>query len=67
LDSKVSATSGFYFLKGRVETLEQIEARGDKSDRILLDNMKCNGWNQVVRTSSFTLPLEKGDVVLSYS
>lgn len=48
-----------------LETLEQIEARGLQSERILLSNMKCNGWNEVVRTESWTLPLEKGDVVLS--
>lgn len=68
LDSKVTKTSGMYFLPHcKIETIKEIKARGLDNERILLDNMKCNGWERVVTTTSgwkITLPLEKNDVVL---
>jgi hypothetical protein len=69
LDSKVTKRSGAYFLGGNVETIDQVEQRNDPTERILLSNMKCNGWNQiVVNTNSWktTQPLRDGDVVLDW-
>lgn len=67
LDSKEIASSGMYYLGGKIQTIEEIEARNDPSERILRDNMRSNGWNRcLVNTNSWkwTSPLEDGDVVL---
>ena len=42
LDSRQIAKSRFYWLGGIVETREQVEARNDPRDRILIDNMGNN-------------------------
>ena len=68
LDSRVTRTSGFYYLHGKVETLAEIEARNDPNERILRDNMRGNGWDRVVTNTKgyrWTQPLEKDDVVLA--
>lgn len=67
LDSKVSATSGMYYLGGEIFNLEQIKAKNDPDDRTLISNMEHNGWNQVVvNTNSWkwTQPLNENDVIL---
>jgi len=67
LDSKVTETSGVYYLGGEIQTLEQIKAKGDPADSILISNMECNGWDRVViNTNSWrwTQPLNDGDIVL---
>lgn len=67
LDSKVTARSPLYYFGVKVETLTEIEARRDPSDRILIANMRTNDWQRVVTTTSgwkATMPLREGDVVL---
>ena len=67
LDSQVIATSPMYYLGGVVETLEAVKARADATDRILIDNMECNGWERIITNDNswrFTAPLLPGDVVL---
>lgn len=67
LDSKVTAKSGMYYIGGKVETVDEIEARNDPEERILLSNMRCNGWDRgVVNTNSWrwTQPLMENDTVL---
>ncbi len=56
--------SGMYYVNCRVQTLEDIEAEGPV---ILLENMKCNGWDRVVSPRegwAWTQPLREGDIVL---
>ena len=68
LDSQEIKRSGIYYLGGEVVTLEDIRARNDPKDKILISNMECNKWNKiVVNTNSWkwTQPLEKNDVVLN--
>ena len=68
LDSRVIKTSGMYYLHGKVETVEEIEARNDPSERILVQNMRGNGWARVVTNTKgyrWTQPLEENDVVLA--
>jgi len=70
LDSKVSATSPKYYLGGKVETLAQVEARNLPDERILLGNMKCNGWERIItNTNSWkvTQPLMPDDIVLDWT
>jgi hypothetical protein len=70
LDSKESASSAFYWLGGKVETLAEVEARNDPSERILLGNMRINGWARVVTNTNswrWTQPLHDGDTVLDYT
>lgn len=70
LDSKVTKTSPLYFLGGRIETLEEVEARNDPNEAILRSNMKSNGYEKcVVNDNSWrwTFPLERDDVVLDFT
>lgn len=67
LDSKVASRSPLYYFGVKVETLTEIEARGEPNDRILIANMRGNGWASVVTTTSgwkASMPLREGDVVL---
>lgn len=69
LDSQVSARSPMYFLGGKVETLEEVEARATKEDQILLSNMRGNGHKRIVTNNNswrWTQPLEESDVVLEF-
>lgn len=68
LDSKEACSSPMYYLGGRVETVETIEARANPNERILLSNMKCNGWDRVIVNDNswrWTQPLDKNDIVLT--
>ena len=70
LDSKVVRRSGFYFLGGKVETVEEVRTRNDPKEKILLSNMEGNGYKRIViNTNSWkwTQPLEENDVVLEYT
>lgn len=66
-DHRETARSGRYYLGGKVETLEQIKARGLADDEILISNMEGNGWDRVITNGNsyrVTQPLEPDDVVL---
>lgn len=68
LDSKVIAKSGIYFINGVVETLEEIKAKGDPNNRILISNMECNGWDKVVTTHNpykWTQPFGVNDAIVT--
>lgn len=70
LDSRNIAESNFYYLGGEVFTLEQVKARNDKSDRILISNMEGNGYDRVlVNYNSYkvTLPLRQDDIILAFT
>ncbi len=65
--TKETKTSGMYFLGGTIYTLEQIKARNDPNDRILIRNMESNGVNRVVEnTNSYktTRLFEDGDTFI---
>jgi hypothetical protein len=67
LDSKELAKSPMYYIGGKVETLEEIEARNEPREEILRSNMRSNGYDRVWRTTEgwqWTQPLGKDDVVL---
>lgn len=69
-DSKITKYSPLYYLGGKVETLEEVEARNDPSERILRDNMRCNKWDRIITNTNswrYTRPLDKGDVILDYT
>lgn len=70
LDSKETAKSCFYYLGGRVETREQVEARNDPNERILRSNMSINRWDKIIINDNswrFTAPLHDTDVVLDWT
>lgn len=67
LDSKEIARSPVHYFNVKVEALAEVEARNDPSERILLDNMRINGWDRIVTTTTgwkWTQPLREGDVIL---
>lgn len=69
LDSRTTKTSGRYYLGGDVLTLEDIRARNDEKDKILISNMENNGHDRVIenRNSWRTVqPLEADDTVLDF-
>lgn len=68
LTTKVVANSVFYFMSGKVETIEQVRQRNDPKERILLSNAEDNGHRRVIHITrgwSWTQPLDDGDVVLN--
>lgn len=67
LDSKVIATSPMHYIGGKVETLDDVAARSDPREAILLSNMRCNRWNRIWRSTAgwaWTQPLSDDDVVI---
>ena len=67
LDSKETCHSPMYYLGGKVETIDEVKARGDSNDRILISNMQSNGYGRVVTNINswkWTQPLNDDDVVL---
>lgn len=70
LDSIQTDRSCFYWLGGKIETLEEIEARNDPDEKILRSNMRNYGYAAVVvNTNSwkFTAPLDSDAIVLKYT
>ena len=56
-----------YYVGGKTETLEEIEARNDPEEEILRINMRNNSISRIWRTTegwSWTQPLNADDVVL---
>lgn len=64
LDSRVIQESGLYFIGGRVSTVDEIEARNDPRDSILIGNMRRNDYHRVVETGRGTYPLGANDRVV---
>lgn len=63
-------TSHMYYLGGKVETLEEVEARNLPEESILRSNMRNNDIQRIlVNCNSYksTMPLNEGDVVLDMS
>ncbi len=69
LDSSVSDRSPLYYLGGQIETIDEVRARADPAERIMLSNMECNGWTRIITNTNswrWTQPLKDGDVVLDF-
>jgi hypothetical protein len=67
LDSKETARSGFYYVGGKVETLDDVIARDDPKESILRGNMEINKWHRIWTSTTgwkWTQPLCDDDVVL---
>ena len=66
-DSSVKKTSGTYFINCKVRTLAEVEADADPTEKILLSNMKGNGYSAIAQPLTdwkWTQPIREGDVVL---
>jgi hypothetical protein len=69
-DHKETETSGRYYLGGEIQTLEQIKAKNDPQDSILISNMENNNISKVVVNSNSyksTHELRDGDTVLEWT
>lgn len=67
LDSKVTESSGVYYLGGRIDTIDDVRKRADPNEEILLANMECNGIDRIVINENswrWTQPLGERDTVL---
>jgi hypothetical protein len=70
LDSHVSASSPLHFLGGKIETLEEVEARNDPKEETLRSNMRGNGYKRIVTNTNswkWTMPFGDEDVLLDYT
>ncbi len=70
LDSKVTKTSGIYYLGGKVETLAEVKARATADDQILVSNMEINKYDRIITNTNswrFSAPLNAEDVVLDWA
>lgn len=69
VEPKEVARSGMFFLTGTVRIVKDIEAKADPAERILLSNMKGNGWAACVQNDNSyrsTQPFTKEDVVVDW-
>lgn len=69
LDSKEIKRSGTYFLGGKILTIEDLRARNDPKDKILISNMECNHWNRIIENNNswkWVQPLRDGDVIVPF-
>ncbi len=67
VEPKVVKSSGTYFLGGKLETFDQVEARNDSKESILRSNMENNDmWIVCVNTNSYrsTMPFEENDKIV---
>jgi hypothetical protein len=70
LDSHETASSGLYWLGGKVESLADVKARATDKDRTLISNMEINRWEFIVTNDNswrWTLPLGPDDHVLEWT
>lgn len=69
LDSKITFTSGVYYLGGTVRTREQVERDNKADEEILRSNMRINDFKAIItNTNSWkvSLPVRDDDVVLDW-
>lgn len=70
LDSKVVASSGMYYLGGKIRHLDFIIIENKPDEETLIWNMKMNNWDRVIEnTNSYriTQPFTDEDVLLEWN
>lgn len=70
LDSKVTKTSGFYYLGGRIRTLADVERDNLEGEEILRTNMRMNDIKLVIENNNswkFTAEFTDKDTLLDWS
>jgi hypothetical protein len=59
VESKTMEKSGMYYITGEIYTIEDIKARKNDKDEILISNMECNNWPLVIENfNSFKTIME---------
>jgi hypothetical protein len=70
LDSKVTETSGIYYLGGKILSLQEVKNRSDPKDKILISNMETNDYSHIIENTNsykFTAPFDyKNDTLLPW-
>lgn len=64
LDSKITATSGIYFLGGKVRTYDEVAADNLPNEETLRWNMQANHFARVITTAGRTFPFTDKDTVV---
>ena len=67
-DAEIINQSHMYYINGKVCSLEEVKARNDPKDKILISNMEYNEWSHVVETYSpwkNTAVFDDGDSVVN--
>ena len=68
LDSKNVASSPMYYIGGKVETLEEVEARNAPDEETLRWNMRTNKYGRIWTATEgwrWTQPLGEDDVIIA--
>jgi hypothetical protein len=68
VEAKEVEKSGNYFVGGTLLTLDDLKARNDPKNSILISNMECNGWPIVVENRNSYLsvqPFGENDFIVS--
>jgi hypothetical protein len=69
VNPKTISSSGIYFITGDLVTIDQVVARSDKDQSILISNMRCNEHFIVIENRNSylsTLPFSEKDVIVDW-
>lgn len=66
-EPRITNSSKFYHVGGKIQSLAEIKAKEDANDRILIINMENNGYAHVITSETpwrSTRDLNKGDIIV---
>ena len=64
LDSKITATSGIYYLGGKIRTFGEVLADNKPEEETLRWNMQANKFHTVIQIAGRTFPFTDKDTVV---
>lgn len=67
-DSVEIKRSGFYYIGGKISSIEDLRNEHNPNNLILIRNMELNNWDKIWSTTEgwfWSQPLREGDIVLT--